>query len=419
MPVGYHPLTHAERCQIHALLYRGGSKREIARDLGRDPATISRETSRHRGQRGDRHPQADGQATARRQEASAVPRKRTPERWAVVEDRLQAGWSPEQIAGRYRQQGEVTAGKEWIYPQVRADRQAGGTRYRCRRRRGQKPNGRGGRPAGRGHIPDRVDIAERPSVVAEKSRVGDWELDTIMGARHRGGAGIGRGSGLEVSLPGVGGGPDRGGGDRGAHPASGSGPGPGPHRHGRPRQGVREASGDRTEARCGLHLCHPLSLLGTGPERAHQRPGASVLPERDGLPPGDSRAGAGGGGPSPPSASEGPGVPHSGGGLCPWVGSPRTRHAVAPRPRHSGPSGDPPERLRSASRSGARPCLGRWLRSGSLVVEMAAIRDRKEVLEARIFGSPPRSLPSGYALIPGSRRLLHFGVEAGFSLLSG
>ncbi len=186
MPVGYHHLTHAERCQIHALLHRGLSKREMARDLGRDPATISREASRHRGQRGYRHQQADGKATARRQEASAVPRKRTPERWAAVEDRLRAGWSPEPIAGRYRQQGEVMAGKEWSYQYVRADRQAGGTRYRCRRRRGKKPNGRGGRHAGRGHIPDRVDLAERPSVVAEKSRVGDWELDTIMGAKHRG-----------------------------------------------------------------------------------------------------------------------------------------------------------------------------------------------------------------------------------------
>ncbi len=186
MPVGYHPLTPAERCQIHARLYRGFSKREMARDLGRDPATISRETSRNRGQRGYRHQQADGQATARRQAASAVPRKRTPERWAVVEDRLQEGWSPEQIAGRYRQPGEGMAGKEWSYPQVRADRPAGGTRYRCLRRRGQKPNGRGGRPAGRGHIPDRVGIAERPSVVAEKSRVGDGEREPILGARHRG-----------------------------------------------------------------------------------------------------------------------------------------------------------------------------------------------------------------------------------------
>ncbi len=186
MPVGYHHLTHAERCQIHALLHRGLSKREIARDLGRDPGTISRGTSRHHGLRGDRHQPADRQATARRQEASAVPRKRTPERWAVAEERLQEGGSPEQIAGWVRLPGEGMAGKEWIYPQVRADRQAGGARYRYRRRRGQKPNGREGRPAGRGHIPDRVDLAERPAVVEEKSRIGDWELEPIMGARHRG-----------------------------------------------------------------------------------------------------------------------------------------------------------------------------------------------------------------------------------------
>ncbi len=182
MPTGYHHLTHAERCQIHARVHRGLSKREIARDLGRDPGTISR----NRGQRGDRHQQANGKATTRRREASSIPRKMTPERWAAVEDRLQEEGSPEQIAGWVRLPGEEMAGKEWIYPQVRADRQAGGTRYRCRRRRGQKPNWRGGRPVGRGQIPDRVDLAERPSVVAEKSRIGDWEREPILGARHRG-----------------------------------------------------------------------------------------------------------------------------------------------------------------------------------------------------------------------------------------
>ncbi len=58
MPTGYHHLTHFERCQIHARLHRGLSKREVSRPLERDPTTISRETSRHRGQRGDRHQQA-------------------------------------------------------------------------------------------------------------------------------------------------------------------------------------------------------------------------------------------------------------------------------------------------------------------------------------------------------------------------
>ncbi len=82
--------------------------------------------------------------------------------------------------------GRSDGGKEWIYQHIRADRQTGGTLYRCLRRRGKKPNWRGGRHAGRGHIPDRVDIAERPAVVEEKCRIGGWELDTILGARHRG-----------------------------------------------------------------------------------------------------------------------------------------------------------------------------------------------------------------------------------------
>ncbi len=186
MPSGYHHLTHCERCQINTLLHRGLSQREIARELGRDSGTISREMSRNRGQRGYRHKQAHGNATSRRREASAVPRKMTPERWEVAEEWLREGWSPEQIAGRYRQQGEVMAGKEWIYEHVRADCRAGGTLYLCLRRRGKKPNWRGGRHSGRGHIPGRVDIGERPPVVEEKSRIGDWELDTIVGARHRG-----------------------------------------------------------------------------------------------------------------------------------------------------------------------------------------------------------------------------------------
>ncbi len=186
MPVGYHHLTHCERCQINTLLHRGLSQREIAHALGRDPGTISREMSWGRGQRGYRPKQAHGKATSRRHEASAVPRKMTPERWEAVEERLSEGWSPEQISGRYRQLGEVMAGKEWIYQHVRADRRTGGTLYRHLRRRGKKPNWRGGRHAGRGHIPGRVDIGERPWVVEEKSRIGDWELDTIIGARHRG-----------------------------------------------------------------------------------------------------------------------------------------------------------------------------------------------------------------------------------------
>ncbi len=38
----------------------------------------------------------------------------------------------------------------------------------------------------RGIIQDRVDISQRPSVVDEKRRFGDFEIDTIIGKNHKG-----------------------------------------------------------------------------------------------------------------------------------------------------------------------------------------------------------------------------------------
>ncbi len=69
---------------------------------------------------------------------------------------------------------------------VRADRKAGGRLYLLLRRRGKRPNWKGGRHAGRGHIPGRVDITERPAVAEAKERVGDREADTIIGKGRSG-----------------------------------------------------------------------------------------------------------------------------------------------------------------------------------------------------------------------------------------
>ena len=51
---------------------------------------------------------------------------------------------------------------------------------------GKKYNKRNGKNAGRGHIPNRVCIEKRPEVVAAKDRIGDWELDTVIGCRGPG-----------------------------------------------------------------------------------------------------------------------------------------------------------------------------------------------------------------------------------------
>ena len=186
MPSGYRHLTRHDRCQIQALRKSGLSQRAIAAEIGRSQSTVSREISRNSGQRGYRHGQADGLAVARRRAASSVPRRMTPAHWKAVEEYLDLRWSPSQTSGLLAAGGRVKVSATWIYRRIWADRAAGGDLYLCLRHRGKRRNRRGRNGAGRGVIPGRVDISERPAIVEEKVRVGDWEVDTIVGARHSG-----------------------------------------------------------------------------------------------------------------------------------------------------------------------------------------------------------------------------------------
>ncbi len=186
MPEGYRHLTFDERCQIYATGKSGLSNGAIARRPGRHPATISREIRRNGGGRGYRQGQAWRKATERRSGASSVPGKLTEERWAKVVAKLEEGWSPEQVSGRLRLEDPGMVGRQRIYDLVRADRGDGGTLFGHLRRRGKEPNRQGGRHAGRGHIPGRRDIPERPKEVGAKARIGDWEADTMIGGGHGG-----------------------------------------------------------------------------------------------------------------------------------------------------------------------------------------------------------------------------------------
>ena len=62
----------------------------------------------------------------------------------------------------------------------------GGTLYLNLLQRGKKRNKRGPATAGGGLIPSRIDTTHRPAIVGAKSRLGDWELDSIIGAKYRG-----------------------------------------------------------------------------------------------------------------------------------------------------------------------------------------------------------------------------------------
>ena len=187
MPEGYLHLTCEQRCQIYALLQSGHSQAHIARKIGVDPSTISRELVRNTGARGYRFKQAHEKASQRRKEASDKPRKMTPDLVELIEEKLtREQWSPDQISGRFAKDGVAFISHERIYQHVWKDKKDGGALHLHLRHSGKKYNKRKSKNSGRGLIPNRVDIDQRPSVVAAKSRIGDWEADTIIGANHRG-----------------------------------------------------------------------------------------------------------------------------------------------------------------------------------------------------------------------------------------
>lgn len=188
MPKGYKHLTLEKRCQIYALLKRDISKSSIAADLGIHRSTLTRELNRNQGLRGYRHNQAHRKSEVRRSSASSRSTlKMTPDLIAAVRFALEnKQWSPEQISGSFRRNSIADISAETIYRYIRWDRCKGGTLYRQLRHRGKKYNKRCVNKAGRGMIPGRIDIDERPDIVEEKSRIGDWEIDTIIGKDHIG-----------------------------------------------------------------------------------------------------------------------------------------------------------------------------------------------------------------------------------------
>lgn len=185
MPTGYHHVTRDIRCQIYALKSIGKSLRQIALAVGHDKSTISREISRNTGKRGYRFKQADEKARARRRKASKAPTKLTQSMQNAIKERLLEGWSPDQISGRFKLEGKPIS-HEIIYQYIWRDKRVGGYLYQCLRHRGKRYNKRSSGKAGRGCIIGRVDITQRPLIVESKSRIGDWEGDTIIGSKHKG-----------------------------------------------------------------------------------------------------------------------------------------------------------------------------------------------------------------------------------------
>ena len=182
--MNYTQLTRGQRYQINILKKAGHNQTYIATMIGCHKSTISRELRRNRGQKGYRHYQAGELALDRRCEGY---RSRIAwQTWQEVERLLRQDWSPQQISGRLKLEKQATVSHEWIYLHIYDDKRRGGTLHHHLRSQ-KKQRKRYSGYIRRGQIPNRTSIEQRPPIVASKRRYGDWEADTIIGARHRGG----------------------------------------------------------------------------------------------------------------------------------------------------------------------------------------------------------------------------------------
>ena len=97
---------------------------------------------------------------------------------------IQEEWSPEQIHGWMKDNVPFTVSHERIYTHINQDKDKGGDLYTHLRGR-KKYRKRNGLNDRRGSIKNRVSIDERPDIVTDRSRIGDWEADTIIGKAHK------------------------------------------------------------------------------------------------------------------------------------------------------------------------------------------------------------------------------------------
>jgi IS30 family transposase len=184
----YVQITLEERYAISALRKLGSSSSAIARALGRHRSTISREVRRNAWRedgRTYRAFKAQGYTNQRRR-VSRRNTQFTAAEWQVVEGLLRADWSPEQVVGWCARFGLLAISHETIYRRIWKDRARGGTLWTHLRVVTKPYRKRRGTYDSRGRLAGKRHITERPAGAMNRSRLGHWEGDTMLGNTQHG-----------------------------------------------------------------------------------------------------------------------------------------------------------------------------------------------------------------------------------------
>lgn len=189
----YNHYTLKERICLQELLSEGKSFRKIAEILGRNVSSVSREVKRNASKHPKKQSNNRFQYHAWRANICSVVRRRTHQRRAIpddselyhyVLDHLNQFWSPEQIAQRWKlEHTGATLSTATVYRYIKRGYLEKITPATHLRRRGKNYN--------RVHHNSAVVhpehlIPQWPEAIVNRTRIGDWEGDTVYGGVGKG-----------------------------------------------------------------------------------------------------------------------------------------------------------------------------------------------------------------------------------------
>lgn len=184
----YAHFTISDRNILEGMQFIGSAQKHIANATSKTEGAISYELKKNSC--------PDGSYSADYAEAQAKQRRKKSKPRVVladssvteyIETKLPEGWSPEQISGRGKNENppvEVSTESiyEYIYLPENSEKKLWEYLRRSHKRRKRRKLGRSSRKGC--NIPNRVSIHKRPAIVDERSRLGDFEGDSIVGPRQ-------------------------------------------------------------------------------------------------------------------------------------------------------------------------------------------------------------------------------------------
>lgn len=192
----FNQLNQSQRYQIEALVKAGCTQRSISDQLNVHKSTVSRELSRNTAKRGRT---AGSYSASNAQRRTQLRHKEKPKKIKLTHELkenisaylIHQKWSPELISGYLKKEGKQAVSHETIYQWIWYSKHSkhresiSYSQLYKELKHGKRRRKRGNMKDTRGTILNRTPISERPQVVDLRKRVGDIEVDLMMGKDHK------------------------------------------------------------------------------------------------------------------------------------------------------------------------------------------------------------------------------------------